>query len=85
LEALVNNADGTEIVADVRKELQGYLKILSSPRSRGNDKRVAYQEVKALRKEIRMREEKVVSQLLASSQVVLATCVGADNRLRNQV
>jgi superfamily I DNA and/or RNA helicase len=85
LEALVQAADGTEIVADVRQELQAYLAVLAKPRSRGKDKRVAYQEMKVLRKEIRTREEKVVSELLQSAQVVLATCVGADNRLlRNE-
>jgi ATP-dependent RNA/DNA helicase IGHMBP2 len=86
LEALVQSADGTEIVSEVRKELQGYLRVLANPGSRGSVKRVAYQEMKSLRKEIRTREEKVVSELFASAQVVLATCVGADNRLlRNQI
>jgi ATP-dependent RNA/DNA helicase IGHMBP2 len=85
LEALVQNADGTEIVDDVRKELQSYLRILSNPRSRGSDKRIAYRELKSLRKEIRTREEKVVRELIASAQVVLATTVGAGNRILDHV
>lgn len=77
LEALVQKADGTEIVQDVRDELQQYLQILARPRDR--DKRIAAREVKALRKEIRTREEKVVSELIHNANVVLATCVGAAN------
>ena len=85
LEALVQSADGTEIVKDVRKELQSFLNVLSNPKSRGNDKRVAYREMKNLRQEVRQREEKVVSELLASAQVVCCTCVGADNNLLNKL
>ncbi|GKY95692.1 hypothetical protein MPSEU_000530100 [Mayamaea pseudoterrestris] len=81
LEALVQKAEGTEIVSDVRSELNSFLRILNSPKSRANDKRLAYKEVKALRKELRTREEKVVQELLNNAQVVLATCVGASNRL----
>lgn len=85
LEALVQTADGTEIVADVREELQSYLKILAAaPSKKGaadrDKKRLAYREVKALRKEVRQREEKTVQDLLDASHVVLATCVGAANQ-----
>ena len=85
LEALVQNADGTEIVADVRSELQSFLRILSNPKSRPNDKRTAYREMKSLRKEVRTREEKVVRELISSAQVVLATCVGSANRILDKV
>jgi ATP-dependent RNA/DNA helicase IGHMBP2 len=85
LEALVQNADGTEIVADVRKELQHYLRVLSNPKSRPNEKRVAYREMKSLRKEVRTREEKVVRELISGAQVVLATTVGAANRILAKV
>jgi ATP-dependent RNA/DNA helicase IGHMBP2 len=85
LEALVQAADGTEIVADVRAELQSHLRLLSKPRGEHN-KRLVYREIKALRKEVRVREEKVVGQLMDGAQVVLATCVGAANQklLRDQ-
>ena len=109
LEALVQSSDGTEIVKDVRKELESYLKIMSRGGSRdskssssssssrrqgqdkgrrqksGLDKRAAYREIKSLRKEVRVREEKVVQELIMSAQVVLATTVGADNRVLNQI
>jgi len=81
LEALVQNADGTEIVADVRKELKSFLNVLGNPKARPNDKRVAYREMKNLRKEVRTREEKVVQELLGSSQVVFSTNVGAANKV----
>jgi len=85
LEAMVQNADGTEIVADVRNELQAYLKLLANPKSKGSDKRIAYRELKSLRQEIRQREEKVVQDLMKSAQVILATTVGAANRILNHV
>jgi len=85
LEALVQASEGTEIVADVRQELQSFLRILSNPKSRGNDKRTAYREIKALRKEVRTREEKVVTELLQNTQVVMATCVGAANKLLKEM
>jgi superfamily I DNA and/or RNA helicase len=91
LEALVQSADGTEVVADARQELQSLLRILSSSsnkksKSTGGDnlftkKAAAYREVKLLRKEIRQREEQVVQELLHQADVVLVTCVGAANRL----
>lgn len=85
LEAQVQNADGTEIVADIRKELQSFLRVLSKPKSKPNDKRIAYREIKTLRKEIRTREEKVVQELLSTAQIVLTTTVGAANRLLEKV
>ncbi|KAL7574227.1 hypothetical protein ACA910_012483 [Epithemia clementina (nom. ined.)] len=85
LEALVQSSDGTEIVRQVRSEMQSFLKVLSSSSRRGNDKRVAYREMKALRQEIRQREEKVVRELLRNAQVVLATCVGAANSILSKM
>lgn len=85
LEAQVQEADGTEIVSDVRKELKSYLRVLSNPKSRPNDKRIAYREIKSLRKEIRTREEKVVQEIISTAQVVLATTVGAANSILEKV
>ena len=75
LEAQVQAADGTEIVADVRKELATFLKLLSH--SKYETRSTARREVKNLRKEIRQREEGVVKSILQNAQVVLATTVGA--------
>jgi superfamily I DNA and/or RNA helicase len=79
LEALVQSSEGTEIVQDVRKELQYFLKVLSNPHSKSTDKRLAYRELKGLRTELRTREERVVQELLSKAKVVLATTVGAAN------
>ncbi|CAM9164154.1 unnamed protein product, partial [Scytosiphon promiscuus] len=90
MEALVNRHEGTAIVKDVRKEIDGMLaKLYGKPgaesgggkpsrsRVRGADRRGAKQEIKTLRKEARAREGKVVREVLRSRDVVLATCVGA--------
>jgi len=85
LESLVQSSEGTEIVQDCRSELNNHLKTLSNPKSRGPEKRVAYKEMKALKKEIRTREEKVVGEILRNSNVVLATNVGAASSLFNRM
>ena len=81
LESKVQSAEGTEIVKDCRCELKQYIKTLSDAKSRPGEKRTAYREMKSLRKEIRQREEKVVSQILRESNVVFATNVGAASSL----
>lgn len=78
LEALVQAAEGTEIVRDVRKELQTWLRLVNNNK-KTSDKATARREIKLLRKEIKQREQKVVTELLQRAQVVLATCVGAAN------
>jgi len=77
LESLVQASEGTEIVRDCRCELNGHLKTLSNPKARPSEKRMAYREMKTLRKEIRNREEKVVGEILRDANVVMATNVGA--------
>eukprot|EP00977_Amphora_coffeiformis_P006232 scaffold1341_cov178-Amphora_coffeaeformis.AAC.9 len=79
LEALVQAADGTEIVADVRKELASYLALLSH--AKYETRATARREVRQLRREVRQREEGVVKQILQNAQVVLATTVGAAARI----
>ena len=81
LESLVQNADGTEIVKDIRAEMKSHLQVAANPKSRGLERRTAYREIRSLRKEIRQREEKVVESLLANAQVVLCTNVGAASYL----
>ena len=85
LELLVQTVDGTEIVSDVRDELQSFLWILPNPKHQGADRRVAYRDVKALRKEVRTREEKIVTDLVSMVQVLLATNVGAAHLMLTDV
>ena len=81
LESLVQHHDGTDIVKDVRQELQSFLRIANNPMGRYADKKAAYRELKGLRKEIRTREEQVVQQLISNAHVVLCTNVGAANKI----
>jgi ATP-dependent RNA/DNA helicase IGHMBP2 len=81
LEALVQAAEGTEIVQDVRHELQTWLRRVNRPQTKYADKVAARREMKLLRQEIKQREQKVVHDLFQRANVVLATCVGAANRL----
>jgi len=85
LESLVQSSEGTEIVRDCRSELKQYLNTLSNAKSRPSEKRVAYREMKSLKKEIRTREEKVVGEILRDSNVVLATNVGAASSVFNRM
>lgn len=85
LESMVHASDGTEIVQDCRNELNAHLRTLSNPMSRSSEKRVAYREMKLLRKEIRLREEKIVGQILRDANVVLATNVGAASSVFNRM
>ena len=84
LESLVHGADGTEVVNDVRKELESFVKVLSDEKSRYADRRVARREVKVLRSELRQREEAVVDDLISNADVVLATNVGASSSALNK-
>ncbi len=85
LESLVKSSDGTKIVNDCRSELNGHLRTISNSNSRPGERRLAYQQMKALRKEIRSREEKVVGEILRNSNVVFATNVGAASSLFNRM
>lgn len=85
LESLVQASEGTEIVKDCRSELSGHLRTLSNAKAHPSEKRVAYREMKSLRKEIRTREEKVVGEILRESNVVMATNVGAAGSVFNRM
>ena len=77
LEALVQKADGTEIVRDVRQELAALFRQQQRYRNR--------REIRLLQKEVATRERRVVHDLLQNAQVVLSTCVGAATRLLAQM
>ncbi|KAG7397992.1 DNA-binding protein SMUBP-2 [Phytophthora boehmeriae] len=84
LDAKIESAEGTEIVNDIRKEMTAMQAKLQKTR----DKSVRYQlrrEMKANRKEIREREQKVVGDIVKHSNVVFATNVGAASKLLKDV
>ncbi|OWZ15994.1 DNA polymerase alpha-associated DNA helicase A [Phytophthora megakarya] len=84
LDAKIESAEGTEIVNDIRKEMTAMQTKLQKTR----DKSVRYQlrrDMKANRKEIRVREQKVVGDIVQHSNVVFATNVGAASKLLKDV
>ncbi|CAM9387930.1 unnamed protein product, partial [Discosporangium mesarthrocarpum] len=88
LEAIVSRHDGTTIVKEIRQEIDALVGKLSGNRTasgvwggaggeRREAKKQARREIKALRKDARVREKKIVKEVIHSREVVLATCVGA--------
>ena len=57
LQSRVAEHDGTELVADVRREIAGHLKTLESGRAKWEEKRAARGELKLLRREVRSGKE----------------------------
>ncbi|RHY35962.1 hypothetical protein DYB38_011316 [Aphanomyces astaci] len=78
LDAKIAAAEGTQIIADIRKEL-GSLKATKATFQN------VRQERKALRKEIREREQNVVADIIQHSDVVFATNAGAATKLLRKV
>lgn len=85
LESLVREADGTELVNDVRSELESVLKLLSNPRVRGSERYAAVRESRNLRTEVRRRESDVVRDVLGKARIVFSTCVGAAGKVLNGI
>lgn len=65
-----------EVIRDIRKEIQQALKDMPTSRER----RRLYQELKANRKELREREEKLMLEILRNADVVLCTLNMAASR-----
>lgn len=85
LEHLVSVNENTEIVSDVRSDIDRVRKKAAGVRGRMERKEL-YSELKILRKEARKREEAVVQSVIRNSDVIVCTCVGASSRiLRDQV
>ena len=78
LDSLVASDDGTEIVSDVRADIDRLRKdLLSFKRKDGNKRREIQSELRVLIKEAKKREDTVVKNILRSADVVLCTCVTA--------
>lgn len=84
LEALIQAADGTEIVNDIRKELVGVRKALSKERDKGQ-RWLQRGEIRALQKEIRTREAAVLQGIIKNRDVVFCTLVGASSKLLKDI
>jgi hypothetical protein len=96
LDARIAMDEDTDIVRDVKKELDGLRSALSRGGRRqknpasvtnsdgatiGNTKRELSAELKSVRKELQQREQAVVRRILQRSVVVFATCIGAASHL----
>ncbi|KAJ0399921.1 hypothetical protein ATCC90586_000107 [Pythium insidiosum] len=83
LDARIERADGTEIVRDIRREMQ-QMETALQKKGKSMDRTARAEmrrELKSNRKELRQREQRVVRELLAHSDVVFATNVGAASKL----
>ncbi len=76
LDIRIKSSDEGALVNDVRKEIDQALSQANKCKSK-QERRGIYQDVKHLRKELKLREKKVVSTMLQSSKVVLSTLNGA--------
>eukprot|EP00842_Homolaphlyctis_polyrhiza_P000941 jgi/Hompol1/1848/HPOL_002779-RA len=80
LDVRVRSSDEGQIVNDVRRDVDKTLQGISKTRSKA-ERRQLYQDVKALRSELRTREKTVVDTIMRNAQVVLCTLNGAATRL----
>lgn len=82
------HSDESALVQDVKSELEDHMITLSKGKGEkgrvwGKQRGQVWEEVRGLRKEYRQREAKVVKNVVAGAQVVLATCHGAGSRQIN--
>lgn len=76
--------DAADLIVGIKEELAGLetaLNVSGKGGVKGRDRRVKWDEVKALRKEYRKRESGVVLDVLKRAKVCLATCHGAGSRI----
>jgi ATP-dependent RNA/DNA helicase IGHMBP2 len=87
LDAVIFEHETQEIIADIRKEMTDLRAALNkkSLAGRWDERRQIRFELKALSKDVAKREKKIVTDIVRSSDVVLATCVGASSSLLNEV
>jgi ATP-dependent RNA/DNA helicase IGHMBP2 len=80
LDALIDRHEGTKIVHSARQELNSVLKELRTTRDKSERADLRNQR-KELAREVREREERVVSDAIASAAIVFCTCTGAATKL----
>jgi len=75
-----------EVIATARSDMSTLLKTSEDSRKSWSDRRAARDEMRELRKDIRKREDAITANIIAGTDIVLATTVGAASRLlRNTV
>ncbi|KAF5907620.1 DNA-binding protein SMUBP-2, partial [Clarias magur] len=78
LDAVLAQSDNTNIIADVRKDIDKAFSQIKKVRDKGQ-KSTLRREIGELRKELRSREEMAITQILKRASVILATNTGASN------
>ncbi|CEP12707.1 hypothetical protein [Parasitella parasitica] len=78
LDIITRTCDSGQIVSDIRKEMDETLAKIGKTKSR-SERRSMYGLVKNLRKDYRVREKKVVDQVLNTAQVTISTLNGYDD------
>lgn len=79
LDIITRTCDSGKIVSDVRKEMDETLSNIRKSKNR-SERRAMYGLVKDLRKDYRIREKKVVDEVLTNAQVTISTLNGAGSR-----
>lgn len=75
LEVVTRTSDAGQIVADIRRDMDRTLAAITKSKSRP-ERRALYGELKELRKDFKVRERKVVEDVVRGSRVVVATLNG---------
>jgi DNA polymerase alpha-associated DNA helicase A len=75
LDIITRTCDSGQIVSDVRKEMDETLLKIRKSKNR-SERRAMYGLVKELRKDFRVRERKVVDEVLTNAQVTISTLNG---------
>lgn len=79
LDYLARYGDNSSVLNDIKKEINDNLKTLKKKPSY-KERRQLWQDLKFLRKDLRQREVKVLTDLITNSQVVVATLHGSSSK-----
>lgn len=79
LDIITRTCDSGQIIADIRREMDDTLAAISKSKHRA-ERRGLYAQLKDLRKDYRVRERKVVGEVIRGSEVVLSTLNGCGAR-----
>ena len=79
LDILCKSGENGQILKDIYKDIDKTIKDIKKIKS-FKERREAWQEVKQLRKELRVRERKIIKDLVMEARVVIATLHGSSSK-----
>ncbi|KAL0091006.1 AAA domain-containing protein [Phycomyces blakesleeanus] len=79
LDIITKTCDSGQIVADVRREMDETLAKISKSKNR-SERRILYGLLKDLRKDYKVRERKVVDEVMSGAEVLISTLNGCGSR-----